>query len=126
MTELQFAEDVLHRLEQRNPRFQSKAYLFVLSALHRVMESLDRPRHISGRELAEGVRDLALEQYGPMARAVLEHWGVHTTADLGEIVFALVELGILIKRDEDNRDDFRDVFDFEDVFEHNYPWVPGI
>ncbi len=52
-------------------------------------------RHISGEELAHGVRDLALKQYGPMARTVLGHWGIHGTDDLGEIVFAMVECGVL-------------------------------
>lgn len=126
MTELQFREEVLDRLEERNPRFHGKAYLFLLSALHRVMEGLDAPRHISGRELAEGVRDLALAQFGPMARTVLEHWGIHRTDDLGDIVFALVECGILIKQEEDDHADFQDVFDFEEAFEENYPWQPGI
>ena len=122
MTDLQFAEDVLARLRERNPRFHGKAYLFVLSALHHVLQNLETPRHISGRELSKGVRDLALERFGPMARTVLEHWGIHATEDFGEIVFALVECGILIKQDEDSRDDFRDVFDFAEAFEADYPW----
>ena len=122
MTDLQFAEDVLLRLQDRNPRFHGKAYLFLLSALHQVMEELDEPRHITGRELSRGVRDLALERFGPMARTVLEHWGIHRTEDLGEIVFALVECGILIKQDDDRQEDFRDVFDFEEAFELDYPW----
>lgn len=122
MTELQFADEVLHRLQESNPRFHGKAYLFLLSALHRVMEALDQPRHISGRELAQGVRDLALERFGPMARTVLEHWGIHETQDLGDIVFALIECGILTKQDDDRREDFQDVFDFEEAFEREYPW----
>lgn len=122
MTELQFAEEILDQLRERNPRFHGKAYLFLLSSLHAVLEDLDQPRHISGRELARGVRDLALERFGPMARIVLEHWGVHNTDDLGEIVFALVDCGILIKQEEDRREDFRDVYDFEEAFEQDYPW----
>jgi uncharacterized repeat protein (TIGR04138 family) len=122
MTDVQFAEDVLLRLQDRNPRFHRKAYLFLLSALHQVMERLDEPRHISGRELSRGVRDLALVQFGPLARTVLEHWGIHRTEDLGEIVFALVDCGILVKQDEDRREDFREVFDFEEAFELDYPW----
>ena len=66
-----FADEVLDRLRERHPRYHETAYLFVLSALHHVLERLDEPRHISGRELAEGARDLALHRYGPMARAVL-------------------------------------------------------
>jgi uncharacterized repeat protein (TIGR04138 family) len=122
MTDLQFAESILDQLRERNPRFHGKAYLFLLSALHSVMKDLDEPRHISGQELAEGVRELALEQYGPIARTVLEHWGIHTTRDLGEIVFTLVDAGVLIKQSGDSRADFEDIFDFEDVFERDYPW----
>ena len=122
MAELQFAYDILERLRERNPRFHHKAYLFLLAALHEVIQELQEPRHISGQELSEGVRGLALERFGPMARTVLEHWGIHTTDDLGEIVFALVDYGVLIRRDEDRLEDFRDVFDFEEVFEANYPW----
>ncbi|MGD8319913.1 MAG: hypothetical protein PVJ02_05650 [Gemmatimonadota bacterium] len=123
MTDLQFADEILDQLQERNPRFHAKAYFFVLAALHSVLRSLDAPRHISGRELAEGVRELALDRYGPMARTVLEHWGIHTTEDVGGVVFALVEQGILVKQDGDRPEDFADVFDFEEVFELNYPWV---
>jgi uncharacterized repeat protein (TIGR04138 family) len=122
MTDLQFAEEILLQLQEKNPRFHGKAYLFLLSALHHVMEGLGEKRHISGQELAGGVRELALERYGPMARTVLEHWGIHATEDLGDIVFALVECGILIKQDDDRKEDFRDVFDFEEAFELEYPW----
>ena len=122
MSEVEFAEEVLVELQERNPRFHGKAYLFLLSALHTVMESLDQPRHVTGTELAEGVRRLALKQFGPLARTVLEHWGIHSTEDLGDIVFTLVDHGVLIKEEEDHREDFRDVFDFEEVFEKNYPW----
>jgi len=114
-------EELFNALRERNPRYQEAAYIFVLSALNFVLERLPEPRHISGRELAEGVRDLALERYGLMARSVLEHWGIETTADIGEIVFLLVETGVLIKQDEDTRADFVGVFDFDDAFAAPYP-----
>jgi len=118
-----FLDDVtLERLRDRNPRFHEASYLFVLSALHHVIERLAEPRHISGRELAVGVRDLAIQRFGPMARTVLEHWGVSHTRDVGSIVFGLVECGILIKQDEDTLDDFANVFDFDQAFEQDYPW----
>ena len=126
MTELQFAEEVLDRLQEKHPRFHGKAYLFLLSSLHRVMEGLDEPRHITGQELADGVRRLALERFGPMARTVLQHWGIHATEDLGDIVFALVDCDVLIRQDGDSPEDFRDVFDFEEAFEQDYPWNSGI
>jgi len=122
MTELQFADEVLDRLQERYPRFHPRAYMFVLEALHHVIQSLEEPRHVSGQELAEGVRELALDRFGPMARTVLEHWGIHDTEDVGRVVFAMVEQGILIKQDGDHPEDFSDVFDFEEAFELNYPW----
>ena len=123
MTDLQFAEGILDQLQERNPRFHARAYFFVLSALHSVIQGMEAPRHISGRELTEGVRRLALERFGPMARTVLEHWGIHATEDVGCVVFALVEQGILVKQDEDRMEDFAGVFDFEEAFELNYPWA---
>lgn len=122
MTDVQFAEEILQHLRDRNPRFHGKAYLFLLSALHTVLEGLKEPRHISGTELAHGVRDLALSKYGPMARTVLGHWGIHSTDDLGEMVFAMVDCGVLTKREEDRMEDFQGLFDFEEVFERDYPW----
>jgi uncharacterized repeat protein (TIGR04138 family) len=122
MTDLQFADEVLDQLQERNPRFHGQGYIFVLQALHSVIRSLDEPRHISGKELTGGVRDLALGRFGPMARTVLEHWGIHATEDVGRIVFAMVEQGILIKQDGDRPEDFADVFDFEEAFDQDYPW----
>jgi len=118
-------ENVFDRLRERNPRYPETAYLFVLSALHYVIERLPEARHISGAELAAGVRDLAVERFGPMARTVLEHWGITSTTDIGEIVFGLVDCGILIRQDEDSLDDFQNVFDFDQAFDRDYPWGRG-
>lgn len=115
-------QNLLAKLREKNPRYTDAAYLFVLSALQFVIERLEEPRHITGQELAEGCRDLALEQFGPMARTVLEHWGIHSTEDMGEIVYALIECRVLVKQDSDSRDDFQAVFDFDEVFDRDYPW----
>jgi uncharacterized repeat protein (TIGR04138 family) len=121
-----FADEVLDRLRERHPRYHETAYFFILSALHHVLERLPEPRHITGRELAEGMRDLALHRFGPMARTVLGHWGIERTSDVGEIVFALVEAGILLKQDEDSPRDFEALYDFEEAFEADYPWGANI
>ena len=113
-------DELFQTLRERHPQFEDAAYLFVLSALNYVLERLPEPRHISGRELASGVRDLALERFGPMARTVLEHWGIRETGAVGDIVFALVECGVLIKQDEDTRADFENVFDFDEAFEPQF------
>jgi uncharacterized repeat protein (TIGR04138 family) len=125
MTPVQFAEEMMERLCDRNPRYHGRAYLFMLSALQEVSSRLERPRHVSGGELAEGCRRLAQAEFGPMARTVLGHWGIHGTEDFGEIVFTLVDAGILVKEDQDRVEDFRDLFDFEEVFERQYPWSMG-
>ncbi|MFW6039560.1 MAG: Minf_1886 family protein [Gemmatimonadota bacterium] len=114
--------EIIAQLCRRNPKYATKAYIFVLEALHRRMLELDAPRHIAGPELAGAVRDLAIKRFGLLARTVLEHWGVHATSDLGEIVFAMVDYGVLTKEDTDSREDFEGLFSFERVFEAEYPW----
>lgn len=106
----------------REPRFDRAAYVFVLQALEFQQERLSVRRHVSGRELATAVRDLALERFGVMARLVLEHWGVRATADVGDIVFTMVDLGLLLSQPTDSRLDFVDVYEFDQAFEQAYPW----
>lgn len=100
--------------------YRKGAYEFVMHALEFAMGRLDLPRHISGAELLEGIRLYALDEFGPMARHVLAHWGVTETRDFGVIVFDLVSHGVLAKTDEDDLADFEDGFDFETAFETDY------
>ena len=122
VSELAFRDGIMDRIRLREPRFHEHAYLFVLGALEHCQARLQERRHISGRELAEGCRELALDRYGVMARLVLEHWGVRSTADIGDIVYTLVDPGLLHSQPNDSRDDFAGVFDFESAFEREYPW----
>ena len=122
MNELAFRDGVMDRIRVREPRFHEHAYLFVLSALEYCQSKLPERRHLSGRELVEGCRGLAIDRYGLLARTVLDFWGVTTTSDFGDIVFALVDLGLLQAQAADTRDEFVDVFDFERAFDHDYPW----
>ena len=122
MSELAFRDGIMDRIRLREPRFHEHAYLFVLAALEYSQTKLTERRHITGRELSDACRALALDRYGVMARVVLQHWGVRCTADLGDIVFTLVDTGLLLSQPNDTRDDFVDVFDFEDAFEREYPW----
>jgi uncharacterized repeat protein (TIGR04138 family) len=115
-------QNLLAKLREQNPRYSDAAYLFVLSALQYAIEKLDEARHITGQELAAGVRDLAIGRFGPMARTVLEHWGIHSTGDIGAIVYALIDCHVLIKQESDSLEDFQDVFDFDEAFDRNYPW----
>ncbi len=122
MAELAFREGIMDRIRIREPRFDEQAYLFVLSALELCQAQMSVRRHITGVELARAARDLALDRFGLMARVVLEHWGISSTADIGDIVFTLVEMGLLLSQPQDTRDEFVDVFDFDLAFERDYPW----
>ena len=122
MPELAFRDGIMDRIRLRESRFDERAYLFVLGALEFCQQRLDERRHISGRELALACRDLALEKFGVMAGLVLEHWGVRSSADLGDVVFTLVDLGLLMSQPTDSREEFADVFDFDQAFAREYPW----
>jgi uncharacterized repeat protein (TIGR04138 family) len=122
MSSLAFREGIMDQILVREPRFDEQAYLFVLAALEHCQSALEARRHINGPELARGCRDLALERYGLMAKLVLEHWGVRSTADIGDIVFTLVDLGFLLSQPQDSREEFLAVYDFDRAFEQEYPW----
>ena len=75
-----------------------------------------RPRHVSGQDLCQALRQLAHEQYGLMAKLVLASWGIRSTSDFGEIVYNLIKIGEMSKSDGDRREDFDDVYDFDQAF----------
>ena len=122
MAELAFREGIMDRIRIREPRFHEQACLFVLSALEMCQAQLTVRRHITGVELAHACRDLALERYGLTAKLVLDYWGISSTADIGDIVFTLVDMGFLLSQPQDSRDEFVGVFDFDLAFERDYPW----
>jgi uncharacterized repeat protein (TIGR04138 family) len=122
VTELAFRDGIMDQIRLREQRFDERAYLFVLAALEHCQSRLAERRHITGPELARACRDLALQRFGVTARLVLEHWGVRSTADIGDVVFTLVDLGLLISQPQDSREDFVGVFDFDQAFEREYPW----
>ncbi len=109
---------------KEDPRFDRKAYDFIRLGLdHAVKElkkkdatRLTRSRHVSGPELLEGLRVYALEQYGPLSKTVLNSWGVKRCSDFGEIVFNLIEYNVFSKTDNDRREDFTDLYSFDDAF----------
>ncbi len=122
MSQLDFADDVMARIRERSGRFDERAYLFVLAALEHLQKNLPSRRHVSGEELARACRDFALEQYGLLARPVLEFWGLRGTGDIGTIVFTLIELGLLKAQENDRPEDFEEVYIFRDAFDADYPW----
>ena len=122
MPELAFRDGVMDRIRLREARYDERSYLFVLAALEFCQQRLTERRHLTGRELAVGCRDLALQRYGVLARTVLDQWGVRDASDIGEIVFALVDVGLLASQPNDSKEDFIGVFDFHQAFDRDYPW----
>lgn len=124
MQKLDFTETV--RLIVRDDgRFEPGAYHFVQEALDHVVRSLRtqpdadgrrQGRHVTGRELMEGLRGYALERFGPMTLPVFDFWRVRSTADFGDIVFNLIEYGIFDKTESDRREDFAGIYDFREAF----------
>ncbi|MCA9751825.1 MAG: hypothetical protein KC591_06515 [Gemmatimonadetes bacterium] len=116
-------EQRLLAIVRRDPRYAIQAYDFVRDsvtyACHVVYAT---GTHVRGQELLEAIRRLALERYGALTRDVFESWGVTRTEDFGEIVFRLVEEGILAKTEDDSMDDFRDGFRFEEAFRNADYW----
>jgi uncharacterized repeat protein (TIGR04138 family) len=122
VNELQFADDVMARIRARGGRYDERAYLFVLATVEFLQSRLAVRRHVSGAELAVACRDLALTQFGLLARQVLEHWGITRTEDFGRVVFTLVEVGLLVTQPGDREEDFAGVYDFQEAFSESYAW----
>ena len=131
------------QLLEEDKRYTLEAYVFVFEALNYAQEVLgmgaespsepaDRPgeeeeapeQHVSGQGLCEAIRRFALEQYGLMAKTVLNNWGIHRTGDFGEIVFNLIRVGQMRKTATDRREDFDDVYDFEMAFKEGFKITP--
>ena len=121
-------EEVLTEILARDPRYHREAYLFVREALDFTQKLIGKkagklePRHVTGQELLEGIRQYALQQYGPLAMTVLKEWGVHRCEDFGELVFNMVETHLLAKTESDTRDDFRTGYNFHEAFRK--PFLP--
>jgi uncharacterized repeat protein (TIGR04138 family) len=110
------SDDPIADIIKRDPRYPRAAYDFVREALQRTVEKLAKPRHVSARELLEGLREFAIAEFGPLAREVFESWNVRETTDFGRIVFRLIEAGEMGKTDQDDIADFKGVYRFEDAF----------
>src|SRR5260221_4871840 len=127
MHEVNF-EEALSQILVKDQRYHRDAYLFVREALdftqkQIVKEAKGEVRHVSGQELLKGIREFALTQFGPMTLTVFQEWVVRASQDFGEIVFNMVEIGLLAKTDKDTRADFANAYDFEEAFRK--PFLPA-
>ncbi len=120
--------DGVGKILAKDRRYHRDAYAFVREALDHTQKSVSKPnkneiRHVSGQELLAGIKEYGLAQFGPMTLTVFEEWGLHRCEDFGEIVFNMVECGLLSKTSNDSRRDFAGGYDFVKVFRE--PFLPG-
>lgn len=123
MQDLDFNE-VVELIYKEDPRYDRKAYTFIRQGLDHTVKELKKKeaakktgsQHVTGAELLEGIRIYALEQYGPLAKTVLNSWGITRCPDFGEIVFNLIEYNVFSKTENDRREDFVDLYSFDDAF----------
>lgn len=123
---MKIPDETLTKIEDvrsRDPRYRFEAYVFLLEALQKTSKRNARTegvRHITGRELLDGIRDLAKNRFGYLARTVFRVWGLERTDDFGEIVFNLVDAELLAKNADDSKAEFVGVYDFAATFEQSF------
>jgi uncharacterized repeat protein (TIGR04138 family) len=130
MSDLDFTE-IVELICKEDSRFDRKAYEFIRQGLDHTVKEIKkkdssraaRSLHVTGTELLHGLRDYALDQFGPLAKTVLNEWGIKRCADFGDIVFNLIEYNVFSKTENDRREDFADVFNFDDAFVK--PFLPA-
>lgn len=120
MKALQF-EQAVESILKREKRYDPLAYLFLKDALDFTLKRAadsngGEPRHVSGSELCHGFRDLALQEFGPMAGTLMIEWGLRESSDIGEMVFHLIDEQMFGKQDSDTKDDFAGAYDFDEAF----------
>lgn len=119
-------EETLDLIVENDPRYHRDAYYFVRDALDVAQKKFcskkNEPQHVSGQQLLAGIREHALDEFGPMTITVLEEWGINRCEDFGELVFNMVEQSLLGKTDDDSRNDFKDGYKFEEAFRK--PFLP--
>jgi len=114
-------------------RYKREAYQFVTEALHYAQEELGMGSpgqydphqrayepHLTGQQLCEAVRIYSLEQFGYMAKVVLNTWGIYSTSDVGEVVYNLIGIGKMKKSKRDRREDFDNVYEFEEALRRRF------
>ncbi len=111
----------LEEIAREEGKYSPAGYAFVYEGLaYTVKHITHEPRHVSGQVLSEGLRRMALEKYGRLAKLVLNSWGLKTTRDFGQIVYSLIEQEWMSAQASDSIDDFNGVYEFQTVFKDQF------
>jgi uncharacterized repeat protein (TIGR04138 family) len=125
--------DKLREIALRDGRYSPEAFYFLFEALEVAVKLAGKDelqgaaRHVTGQEVLNGMRQHALNSFGPLAGHVWRSWGIQSTLDWGRIVFVLVEQSLLRRQDDDRLEDFAAGFDFDAAFVDAYkPQLGGV
>ncbi len=77
---------------------------------------VESENHLTGQELCLALRQFAIDQYGLMAKSVLNSWGICSTSDFGSIVYNIIDIGWMKKSVNDRREHFDQVYEFQAAF----------
>ena len=121
----------LEEIVRDDGSFPLNAYLLVFQALDytgqlygkKRLSADEAERHVTGQQLLEGLRRMAVEDFGFLAKTVFEQLNLLTTADVGRIVFFLVEHGLMGKTERDRMEDFTDQYDFDKAFAEDFTFA---
>ncbi len=123
MIQVRLADEVLARIRAREARYDERAFVFILASIEYLQQRLPVRRHVTGPELAYAVRECARDQFGLLAPTVLDAWGIRDTLDIGRVVYALVDVGLLVTQPGDRLEDFEAAYDFSEAFDdYSYVW----
>lgn len=102
-------DDKIRFLTEKYPEYAPEAYELLRNGLEYTVENYSKGNkgaHLTAEQLYTGTCAYALMEYGPMARMVLEVWGIETSRDFGSVVYNLIEVGIFGKQKGDSREEF--------------------
>ena len=114
--------EVINAILSKDSRYRAEAYCLLRDVLHLAFKRRKKSRkekpslHVSHIELLNEFRTYVLKEFGPMGITVLHSWGIKNADDIGQMVFHLIEMGVLAKTEKDQLDAFAKGLDFQEAF----------
>ena len=114
MEEIDFEADDFADIVAKDHRYHARGYAFLMDVVHYLSGEADK--HVSGEAILDEFKERALDQYGPLTYTVLAEWGIHSTEDIGEMMFNLVDAKRVHRDENDSPDTFLNGYDFKETF----------
>jgi uncharacterized repeat protein (TIGR04138 family) len=104
-------QKIIETIVSHEKRYSKDAYKFVNAAVNYTVSESKTKGHVAALELLEGVTQFALKEFSIFYEEIFKSWGVNTAADIGNIVFSLIEQKALGASPDDSIEDFNIDFD---------------